>query len=296
LEFWAGKNRQFRIETRHKYLVTNNLFGKSCKKRAKIMEKIQIVLDKPVEEEKLIAELRAKFPILGSELVNICVARQKGKSVLEVNTTKIAVDKIRELVVAHQAALTPAKKLQASAVQEMRPQAADGATSPADVVFAQAAGVDPRQDDFQRILQLALDVPGAKEIIEASLAVMSCAQEVVQAESEKILGTVAGLESTVKKINESLTNLTNTVADNHGKLLGNIRNLDTAQNATATRLEEVALQAAGKEKTLAQEIGILKTTMADLTKSIASIQVQVNGASAWIAIIKDAITKDPMQK
>ncbi len=64
------------------------------------MDKIQIILEKKVDEDRLISQIRAKFPILADpKSVQVAVKQQDGKRILEINTGKIAVDEIKKIIV-----------------------------------------------------------------------------------------------------------------------------------------------------------------------------------------------------
>ena len=64
------------------------------------MGKTRIFLEKPVDEKALVPAIRAKFPVL--QKVRILIARQEGKRILEVRSTVVPMEKIKDVVLAHQ--------------------------------------------------------------------------------------------------------------------------------------------------------------------------------------------------
>ena len=64
------------------------------------MDKIQIVLDKPVYEDQLLGELKAKFPVLAQ--AHVAILQQGKKQTLEIISGKVDVEQIRKMILAHQ--------------------------------------------------------------------------------------------------------------------------------------------------------------------------------------------------
>jgi len=62
---------------------------------------LQIILDQPVDEGKLIEDLQSRFPLFASEMIKISFENQDKKRILVINTTKVALEKICSVIKQH---------------------------------------------------------------------------------------------------------------------------------------------------------------------------------------------------
>lgn len=65
------------------------------------MDLFRIFIDKRVDDKKLTKEFREQLPILTSDFANISINIRDGKKVLEIDTTKISIDRIKQIIDAH---------------------------------------------------------------------------------------------------------------------------------------------------------------------------------------------------
>lgn len=64
------------------------------------MDKLQIKLPHNVDEQ-IIKDLRSRFPLLASNLTEIVILQKQGQKILQISTTKVAIESIKQVIASH---------------------------------------------------------------------------------------------------------------------------------------------------------------------------------------------------
>ena len=196
------------------------------------MDKIQIVLDKPVYEDQLLGELKAKFPVLAQ--AHVAILQQGKKQTLEIVSGKVDVEQIRKMILAHQG---PVARINDGA------EVIAVVSKSALAKIRQETSEQQGQDEMTQLLEMAKSIPGGIEVIKASMVVMSYVQEVVQGEATKILQSVADQDQRLviqeEKMNELKISLISIREDLKNAILG-ISELKARQEQTEKAMSELS--------------------------------------------------------
>jgi hypothetical protein len=149
-------------------------------------------------------------------------------------------------------------------------------TAPPEPPKLQAQDQPPTQDDdLEQTLKLARALPGARQIIDASLAVVSVAQEQIASSREMILKTVADIEQGHRDLKvefersqgedaQNFSNIFSALSLNKDGLTRHLERIKVLEETIATHTDKI--------KEYAESITRIDNTMKSLAKRLENVE------------------------